>query len=126
VPALKPKTRADLTVVELDGEAIVYDDESRKIHHLNPTATIVFNLCDGSATISELSGEIAEAFKLQPDEVERQVRGLLRQFRKEQFLEGRALEGAKARSNGVKPSQTRTRPKSAKAGTNSRKERVKR
>jgi len=127
VPPLKPKTRPDLTVVELDGEAIVYDDESRKIHHLNPTATIVFNLCDGSATISELSGEIAGAFKLVPDDVERQVRGLLRQFRKERFLEGSAPNGAKAPSNGTRASQTLARRKSNKAATRkSRKERVKR
>ncbi len=48
---VKPKVRDDLTVVELDGEAVIYDEETTELHHLNPTATIVFGLCDGTATM---------------------------------------------------------------------------
>ena len=48
MPLVKPKARDDLTVVELDGEAVIYDEETTELHHLNPTATIVFALCDGS------------------------------------------------------------------------------
>jgi Coenzyme PQQ synthesis protein D (PqqD) len=110
---MKPKTRAELTVVELDGEAIVYDDETRRIHHLNPTATIVFNLCDGQSTIAELSGEIADAFNLEQSEVERQVRTLLRLFRKERFLEGSPLNGEAVSSNGKRSS----RPAARRNGT---------
>lgn len=103
MPPVKPKVRADLAMVELDGEAIVYDDRGRKIHHLNPTATIVFGLCDGSSTIPELSGEIAQAFGLPQAQVERQVRALLRQFRKEEFLDPPARTGEKASPNGSRP-----------------------
>ena len=95
MPAVKPKFRQDLTVVELDGEAVIYDDESGELHHLNPTATIVFNLLDGSATIKELSAEIADAFAQPADEVERQVRTLLREFRKVNLLEGNLMDGKK-------------------------------
>lgn len=86
--AQKPKIRSDLTVVELEGEAVIYDDETRQVHYLNQTATIVFNLCDGSSTIKELAGDIADAFSLQQDEVERQVRTVLRNFREAGFMEG--------------------------------------
>ena len=103
MPPVRPKVRPDLAVVELDGEAIVYDDQARKLHHLNPTATIVLSLRDGRSTIPELSGEIAEAFGLPRDEVERQVRTLLRQFRKELFLDGPVANGAKASTNGKRP-----------------------
>ncbi len=101
MPPVKPKVRADLAVVELHGEAIVYDDRSRRLHHLNPTATIVFSLCDGRSTIPELSGDIAQAFGLPPDEVERQVRALLRQFRKEEFLDRPAPRRVKESPNGA-------------------------
>ena len=47
MPLVKPKVRDGLTVVELDGEAVIYDEETTELHHLNPTATIVFGLCDG-------------------------------------------------------------------------------
>jgi Coenzyme PQQ synthesis protein D (PqqD) len=88
MPAQKPKVRSDLTIVELEGEAVIYDDETRQVHYLNRTATIVFNLCDGTSTIKELSVDIADAFSRQEGEVERQVRTLIRSFREAGFLEG--------------------------------------
>ncbi len=87
MPAIKPKVRQDLAIVELDGEAVIYDENDNTIHHLNPTATIVLSMCDGTSTIKEFSMEIAEAFSMPPDEIERQVRSLLRDFRKMRLLE---------------------------------------
>lgn len=88
MPAMKPKMREDLAVVELDGEAVIYDDRNGELHHLNPTATIVFSICDGSATVKELSAEISREFGVSEDEVERQIRALLREFRKAELLDG--------------------------------------
>ncbi len=86
MPQIKPKVRDDLTVVELDGEAVIYDDETSELHHLNPTATIVFGLCDGASTMREISSDIAQAFKVPVGEVEPQVRSLVRRFRKSGLL----------------------------------------
>jgi PqqD family protein of HPr-rel-A system len=97
VPAPKPKIRGDLAVEELDGEAVIYDEETQELHHLNATATIVFNLCDGTATASELAQEISTAFRVESSEVERHVRALLRDFRQKGLLQGRASK-AKSRS----------------------------
>jgi len=88
VAASRPRVRrSGLTTVELDGEAVIYDDSSGELHHLNPTATIVFGLLDGTATIRELSSDIAEAFGMPPEEIEPQLRSLLRRFRKAGLLE---------------------------------------
>ena len=84
--AVKPRVRDDLTVVELDGEAVIYDEQTADLHHLNPTATIVFGLCDGTATMAEIATDISEAFRVPATEVEVQVRGLVRQFRKAKLL----------------------------------------
>ena len=84
--AIKPKVRDDLTVVELDGEAVIYDEKTADLHHLNPTATIVFGLCDGTATMAQIATDISEAFRVPAPEVETQVRGLVRQFRKAKLL----------------------------------------
>ena len=62
MPLVKPKVRDGLTVVELDGEAVIYDEETTELHHLNPTATIVFGLCDGSATMAEMAADLSAAF----------------------------------------------------------------
>lgn len=83
---IKPRIRDGLAVVELDGEAVIYDEDSGNLHHLNPTATVVFALCDGSATVREMAGEIAEAFGVPAEQVEPQVRTLLRRFRKQELL----------------------------------------
>jgi coenzyme PQQ synthesis protein D (PqqD) len=105
VPLLKPKVRSDLTVVEMEGEAVIYDEQTGQIHYLNRTATIVFNLCDGGSTIKEFSTEIAEAFTLSREEVERQVRSLIRSFRKAGFLEDAGTSRGTPSSNGSGPQE---------------------
>lgn len=86
---IRPQTRQDLAVVVLDGEAVVYDEDSGGLHHLNPTATIVFQLCDGTATVREMSSEISEVFGIPVDDVEREVRALLRGLRKSGLMDGK-------------------------------------
>jgi PqqD family protein of HPr-rel-A system len=89
MPALKPRIREDLTVVVLDGEAVVYDEETADLHHLNRTATIVFGLCDGSATMAEMAADLSAVFEVPVHEVEPEVRALIRRFRKVDLLERR-------------------------------------
>jgi PqqD family protein of HPr-rel-A system len=90
MPAMKPKLRDSLAVVELDGEAVIYNDDDGNLHHLNPTATIVMSLCDGTSTVREMAADIAAAFDLSPPEIEKQMRRLLRDFRKSGLLEGKS------------------------------------
>jgi PqqD family protein of HPr-rel-A system len=84
---LKPKIRDGLEVVELDGEAVVYDEDRANLHHLNQTATLVFSLCDGTATVAELAADLSEGFGVPADEIEQQIRSLLRKFRRMELLE---------------------------------------
>jgi PqqD family protein of HPr-rel-A system len=88
VPATRPRVRGDLTVVVLDGEAVVYDEVSGELHHLNASATVVFEMLDGTSTIRELAGDVADAFGQPPQEIEAQVRKLVRQFRQLGLLNG--------------------------------------
>ncbi len=97
MPAMKPKVREELAVVQLDGEAVVYDEAAQELHHLNPTATIVFTLCDGTSTVKQMAGEIAEAFGVETGEVERQIRTLVREFRRAGLLTGSPM---RARNGG--------------------------
>jgi PqqD family protein of HPr-rel-A system len=90
---IKPQMRDDLTVVELDGETVVYDEQSGDLHHLNPTATVVATLCDGTVTIRELATEISAAFEVPQSEVERQVRRLLGRLRRTGLLRDGAGTG---------------------------------
>ena len=84
---VRPKIRDDLAFVVLDGEAVIYDTQNQNIHHLNPTATLLFELFDGSATVPDLAADIGEAFGMPAEDAEVQIRHLMRQFRKAQLLE---------------------------------------
>jgi len=86
VALVRPKARDDLTVVELDGEAVIYDEETSDLHQLNQTATIVFGLCDGTNTMKEMAVDISEVFGVPIEDVEPQIRGLIREFRKVRLL----------------------------------------
>lgn len=78
--------RDDLAIVALDGEAVIYDEISGQLHHLNPTASLILSLCDGTSTVGEMSDAIGEAFGMPAAEIERQVRPLLGDFDKARLL----------------------------------------
>jgi hypothetical protein len=54
----------------------------------------VFSLCDGSSSTQQIAADISESFGVAAEEVEAQLRGLLRQFRRAGLLE--RAEGAGA------------------------------
>jgi PqqD family protein of HPr-rel-A system len=83
----RPRARQELSVIELDGEAVVYDRETGNLHHLNPTATVVFSLCDGTSTARQLCVDLAEVYGMPAQELEPQVRRLLRQLKASGLIE---------------------------------------
>lgn len=83
----RPRARQDLTVVELDGEAVVYDETSGSLHHLNSAATLIFMSLDGSVTLESLAEEIASSTGLPSVELERQVGEVVGTFAEAGLLE---------------------------------------
>ncbi len=84
---VKPRTRTDLDVVEIDGEALVYDPLALRADYLNHTAALVLRLCDGETTIFDMAEAIADVYEMPVDETEGQVRALLRDLRSLGLLE---------------------------------------
>ena len=62
VPPERPVRAEGLEVHEVDDGLVVYQSQPECVHHLNNTAAIVFELCDGQNTPSEISRQLAEAF----------------------------------------------------------------
>ena len=89
--AARPKTRSDLTIVELDGEAVIYDDDAGELHHLNKTATIAFSLFDGTATLKELAKELANAYGLSSEEIAPHLDEIVSRFAEAGLLVSDAL-----------------------------------
>jgi PqqD family protein of HPr-rel-A system len=70
------------TALELDlGDGLViYDHGAGLVHHLNPTAGIVWHLSDGNATVGDLARDIAVEYGLELGKVEDQVSQLVGQL----------------------------------------------
>ena len=59
---MRPLRRLDLTVREVDGEALVLDRAAGKIHQLNETASYVWSCCDGFSTVVEIAQRYASRY----------------------------------------------------------------
>ncbi|MGH2692693.1 MAG: HPr-rel-A system PqqD family peptide chaperone [Actinomycetota bacterium] len=79
--AVKPRLRDGLTVAHLDGEAVIYDDDTGRIHHLNPSATAILVLCDGRSTPEDIASDVADIFDVQAETVLPELLRLLEQLR---------------------------------------------
>ena len=60
----RPVRGEDLEVHEIADGLVVYQAQSECIHHLNNTAAIVFELCDGENSVAEITEQLAAAFGL--------------------------------------------------------------
>jgi hypothetical protein len=55
--------QTDLVVQELKGELLIYDLLVNKAYCLNETSALVYQLCDGSRSVREISGQLSRELK---------------------------------------------------------------
>lgn len=60
----RPARAAGLEVQEVADGLMVYQADPECVHHLNNTAAIVFELCDGTNTVPEIGEQLAAVFGL--------------------------------------------------------------
>jgi hypothetical protein len=77
-----PRHVEGLEAHEVDDGLVVYDAAADRVHHLNATASIVFELCTGDHTDAEIEALVAAAWHL-PEPAHDSVRGCLAQLRTE-------------------------------------------
>lgn len=64
--------RSRLVVRELADETLVYDVEGHRAHCLNPTAALVWGLCDGENTVPRIAEKMGERLSARvPEELVR-------------------------------------------------------
>jgi PqqD family protein of HPr-rel-A system len=79
-PGYTPGKAADVLELDMGDGVILYNHDSSLVHHLNPSAALLWKLCDGEATVKELAGEIAEEYGLVPDAVMDEISGVIAEF----------------------------------------------
>ena len=50
--AYRPRKAADVLELDMGDGIILYNHDSNLVHHLNPSAAILWALCDGDARIA--------------------------------------------------------------------------
>lgn len=80
---VKPCRRDSIMARDLDGEAILYNPDTKHVHILNKAALLVWQLCDGRHSISDMVAAIAEMYSFSPGEgirVEQDIQGIIDDF----------------------------------------------
>ena len=74
---MRPLRRADVTTRDLDSETLILDRKHEEVHHLNPSASYVWQCCDGRMTVGEIAASMAQAFDVELEDAERDVANLI-------------------------------------------------
>lgn len=102
-PSFVPRVKPSVATVELDGERVVYDLDTWRLHKLDRLASLVWECFDGAADVAELSADIAEAFDTDVHQVRADVLELVRSLADEDLLvvdHGGAVLDGETNSNG--------------------------
>jgi hypothetical protein len=59
-----PLRRSDLEVDVMSDGYVVFDQKADRVHYLNASSALIFELCDGTSTAEEIAQAVGEAFQL--------------------------------------------------------------
>lgn len=72
----KPRQVDGLEVNEAEDGLVVYDPTADVVHHLNASAAVIFELCDGTRNAEAIARVLAEAYGLPAPPTEEALAGL--------------------------------------------------
>lgn len=77
---LQPTRAQDVAARIIDGNAVLVSPESSQLFWLNPVATRIWELADGSNTVSDIAGQLCEEFEVERERAEKDVREMVQTF----------------------------------------------
>ncbi|MFQ5577204.1 MAG: PqqD family protein [Anaerolineae bacterium] len=87
VTIAKPVRKPNITVKDIGGEALLHSSEGEAIHVLNPTAQLIWQLCDGNHTLEEMEAAVRARFSVADEyDVAGDIRQTLQAFAAKQLL----------------------------------------
>jgi hypothetical protein len=89
----RPRKRADVLELDMGDGVVLYDSDSRLIHHLNPSASVIWQLAEGDASVEQLASEIAEELSIDLSDAHRHVSGLVAELDALDLVEDGTREG---------------------------------
>ena len=82
-----PRKNARFELVELAGEAVLYDTDRHDVVYLNPWAVLVWHLCDGERTVDDIIGLLVAAYPDSEQAVRLDVPALIADLRRHGALD---------------------------------------
>lgn len=73
----RPRIRPGVEAVDVDGQLVLWEPHSNQVHRLDPTASLLWPLLDGSATVTELALDVADVFGIRVKQAERDIAALV-------------------------------------------------
>ncbi|MFM8322925.1 MAG: pyrroloquinoline quinone biosynthesis peptide chaperone PqqD [Chloroflexota bacterium] len=61
-PTDRPARKADYRLEQLDDELLLYHPNETRILYLNPTASLIWGLCDGERSVAQIIAVLEEAY----------------------------------------------------------------
>jgi len=83
----RPKKVGDIIDEIVEDETIIYDPRNHHVHHLNPVAGVIWDLCDGSHTTKDIAKEIINVLEADPSQVEGDVNKTIGELHSKGLLE---------------------------------------
>jgi hypothetical protein len=80
------RPRSDLITRTIEGEVVILDRTAGQVHQLNPTASCIWESCDGTRTAAEIAVRLAERFDDTPGNLLSDVIGILKQLEQRGLL----------------------------------------
>jgi hypothetical protein len=83
-----PARASAVHTVELDGEAVLLDEDANRLHHLNPSAALLWACFDGETSVAALAAEISDALGVDHQDVLGSTLEVVRHMAAEGLLAG--------------------------------------
>jgi Coenzyme PQQ synthesis protein D (PqqD) len=87
VAASHPKRRSDLNYRTIDGETLILNRKDGRLHQLNPTASFIWDCCDGNSNIVEIIDRLAGAYEVDSGRARKDVEQTLSKLQNSNLLE---------------------------------------
>jgi len=83
----RPKRRGDLNYRSIDGETLILNRQDERLHQLNPTASFIWDCCDGNSNLADIVDRLAGAYDVDPSTARKDVEEVLSSLRSSNLLE---------------------------------------
>jgi hypothetical protein len=84
----KPVRKPEISVNEVGSETLLYSKDAGAIHILNPTAELIWKLCDGNHTVEDMKRKITSSFSVDVGhDIVKDIKNILEQFSEKELLE---------------------------------------